>query len=405
MSNDRLRKKRARAEARFRFYGIMGLSLATLALLLLLGIVVSRALPAFQQTQIRVEVQMPPATSEPVAWRSVLRDSLAKQLNVPEAERKRLLPLLSDDVSFTVKRYFKEHPGAQAVTLWLTAGDAVDRYLKTPPEKRDSDTGIRLNPMQRQWVQALLQRNAVKRVFNRGFFTRGDSRQPEQAGFASSMMGSFFTLLVCLGVAFPLGLMTAVYLEEFAPKNKLVDFIEVNINNLAAVPSIVFGLLGLAIYLNLFGMPRSAPLAGGLTLALMILPTIIIATRASIKAVPDSIRNAARGLGASPVQVVFHHVVPMSVPGIMTGTILGLARAIGETAPLLLIGMVAFVADVPHRFTDPATAMPVQIYLWASTPEASFVEKTAAGILVLLAILLTLNAAAIMIRRKFEGKR
>ncbi len=252
------------------------------------------------------------------------------------------------------------------------------------------------------WLKTLQEKGLLRTAFNRTFFMQGDSRSPEQAGFLGAMIGSALTLIVCLLVAFPLGVMTAVYLEEFARKSVFVDLIEVNINNLAAVPSIVFGLLGLAVYINVMGLPRSAPLVGGMTLALMILPVIIIATRAGLSSVPDSIRDAARALGASPLQVVWHHALPLAMPGIMTGTILGMARAIGETAPLLMIGMVAFVADLPTGFTSSATVMPVQIYLWASSPDAGFVEKTAAGILVLLVLLLAMNALAIYLRKKFE---
>ncbi|MGH6717966.1 MAG: phosphate ABC transporter permease PstA, partial [Alphaproteobacteria bacterium] len=232
----------------------------------------------------------------------------------------------------------------------------------------------------------------------------GDSREPELAGVWGAMVGSFVTMIVALAVAFPLGSATAIYLEEFAPKNRWTDLIEVNINNLAAVPSIVFGLLGLAIFLNTFGLPRSAPLVGGMVLSLMTLPTIIIASRAALKAVPPSIREAARGIGASPLQVVFHHVLPLALPGILTGTIIGMAHALGETAPLLMIGMVAFVVDIPTGLTDAATVLPVQIFLWADSPERAFVEKTAAAILVLLGFLIAMNALAVILRHRTEVK-
>jgi phosphate transport system permease protein len=244
----------------------------------------------------------------------------------------------------------------------------------------------------------------VERGFDWSFLTSGDSREAELAGVGGAIVGSLFTLLVTLAVAFPLGVAAAVYLEEFAPRNRWTDLIEVNINNLAAVPSIVFGLLGLAVFLNTMQLPRSAPLVGGLTLALMTLPTIIIAGRSAIQAVPPSIREAARGLGASPLQVVAHHVLPLALPGILTGTIIGMARALGETAPLLMIGMVAFVVDVPVGLTDAATALPVQIYLWADTPERGFVEKVSGAIMVLLAFLVLMNGTAIWLRQKFEKR-
>ncbi len=240
--------------------------------------------------------------------------------------------------------------------------------------------------------------------FNTTFFTSGDSREPELAGILGAAKGSFYTLLITLLLSFPIGVAAAIYLEEFAPDSAVTAFIEVNINNLAAVPSIIFGLLGLAIFINFWGIPRSTPIVGGLVLTLMTLPTIIIAARASIKSVPPSIREAALGVGASKIQTVFHHVLPLALPGMLTGTIIGMARALGETAPLLMIGMVAFIADVPGSLTDPATALPVQIYLWADSPERAFVEKNSAAIIVLLGFLITMNAAAVYMRNKFEMK-
>ena len=247
-------------------------------------------------------------------------------------------------------------------------------------------------------------RPKVERSFNWRFLTAGDSRDPELAGIRGALVGSALTLVVTLLLCLPLGVMAAIYLEEFAPKNRITDAIEVNINNLAAVPSIVFGLLGLAVFLNFFGMPRSAPLVGGITLALLVLPTIIIASRAALKAVPPSIKEAALGVGASKQQAIFHHVLPLAMPGIMTGTIIGMAHALGETAPLLMIGMIAFIVDVPHGFTDAATVLPVQIYLWSDLPEAAFKAKTAAAIIVLLAFLFVMNGAAIWLRKKFERR-
>ncbi len=244
----------------------------------------------------------------------------------------------------------------------------------------------------------------VERAFNWRFLTAGDSRDPELAGIRGALVGSALTLIVTLALCLPIGVMGAIYLEEFAPKNRITDLIEVNINNLAAVPSIVFGLLGLAVFLNFFGMPRSAPLVGGITLALLVLPTIIIAARAALKAVPPSIKEAALGVGASKQQAIFHHVLPLAMPGIMTGTIIGMAHALGETAPLLMIGMIAFIVDVPHGFTDAATVLPVQIYLWSDLPEAAFKAKTAAAIIVLLAFLFVMNGTAIWLRKRFERR-
>jgi phosphate transport system permease protein len=253
-------------------------------------------------------------------------------------------------------------------------------------------------------MDALTRDGALRLAFNTRFFKVADSRYPELVGIWGGIVGSFYTLLITLALAFPLGVMAAIYLEEFAPRNRLTDLIEVNISNLAAVPSIVFGLLGLAVFLNVFGMPRSAPLAGGAVMALMSLPIIIIAARAALRAVPPSIREAALGLGASKLQVVVHHVLPLAMPGILTGTILAMAHALGETAPLLMIGMVAFIVDVPSGPLDAATVLPVQIFMWADSPERGFVEKTSAAIMVLLVFLLGMNALAIWLRKKFERR-
>jgi phosphate transport system permease protein len=279
----------------------------------------------------------------------------------------------------------------------LPLSDAADQYYKSGGERAAA-----LTPKQRAFLAGLKEKGEVSYQLNKDFFTRGDSRAPESAGFMGSVVGSLLLVIIAIVLALPIGVMGAIYLEEFAPKNIISDIIEVSINNLAAVPSIIFGLLGLTLYLIWFDLPRSSALVGGLTIALMILPTIIITTRAALKAVPPSVRHAAIALGAAPTQVVRHHVLPYALPGIMTGTILSIARALGETAPLLMIGMVAFVADIPRGFLDPATAMPVSIYIWASSPELGFVQKTASGILILLAILMLLNAVAITIRNRFE---
>lgn len=266
------------------------------------------------------------------------------------------------------------------------------------------ESNRRVTDLEVTWLEALRERGLVEGVFNWSFFTSGDSREPELAGIRGALIGSFLTLIVTLVLCLPIGVAAAIYLEEFAPKNRITEIIEVNINNLAAVPSIVFGLLGLAVFLNFFGLPRSAPLVGGLVLALLVLPTIIIASRAAFKAVPPSIKEAALGVGASHQQAIFHHVLPLALPGIMTGTIIGMAHALGETAPLLLIGMVAFIVEVPQGVTSAATVLPVQIYLWSDLPEIAFQAKTAAAILVLLVFLFLMNGAAIMLRRRFEQR-
>ena len=285
-------------------------------------------------------------------------------------------------------------------TIQSSAGDEAWKLviLETPESER------RVNDRTIGWVRQLQEKGVVEKKFNTIFFSHGDSREPEQAGIAGALAGSFFTLIVTLLLSFPIGVGAAIYLEEFAPRNKWTDLIEVNINNLAAVPSIVFGLLGLAVFINYFGLPRSAPLVGGLVLTLMTLPTIIIASRAALKSVPPSIREAALGMGASRMQAMFHHILPLALPGMLTGTIIGMAQALGETAPLLMIGMVAFIVDVPQSFTDNATVLPVQIYLWADSPERAFVERTSAAIMVLLGFLIAMNAMAVFLRKKFERK-
>jgi phosphate transport system permease protein len=262
----------------------------------------------------------------------------------------------------------------------------------------------RVNDREVAWLESLRERGVMESVFNWAFFTSGDSREPELAGIRGALVGSALTLLVTLALCLPIGVAAAIYLEEFAPKNRVTEIIEVNINNLAAVPSIVFGLLGLAMFLNFFGLPRSAPVVGGLVLALLVLPTIIIAARAALKAVPPSIKEAALGVGASHQQAIFHHVLPLATPGIMTGTIIGMAHALGETAPLLMIGMVAFIVEIPIGITDAATVLPVQIYLWSDLPEIAFRSKTAAAIMVLLAFLFVMNGAAIYLRKRFERR-
>ncbi len=278
------------------------------------------------------------------------------------------------------------------------SGAATLRVIDTPESSR------KISDKEIVWLDELKAQSLVESRFNSIFFFTGASREPELAGIWGAVVGSFLTMIVTLAIAFPIGVSAAIYLEEFAPKNRLTTIIEVNINNLAAVPSIVYGLLGLAVFLNFFGLPRSAPLVGGMVLALMTLPIIIIASRASLRAVPPSIREAALGIGASKVQTVFHHVLPLAMPGIMTGTILGMAHALGETAPLLMIGMVAFIVDIPGGFTDPATILPVQIFMWADFPEAGFQQKTSAAILILLAFLVIMNAIAVILRKRFERR-
>lgn len=403
-------KKRLRAEKRFRWYGRAALAFAIFWLVFLLASIAWRGLPGFMQTEMKLAVPLDVALLNleegenmeylsPARFSPMLREALAQKFPgvTDEYEQRDLYKLLGASAALKLKEYTQEHPNevGNVQEIWLPAAKMAGDYLKDNGTDEVSD-------VQRAALAQLEQEDALSRSFNGEFFTSADSRSPENAGFAGAMMGSLFTMLVCLLAAFPIGVASAVYLEEFSRKTRFSQLIEVNVNNLAAVPSIVYGLLGLAVYINFMHLPRSAPVVGGLTLALMAFPVIIIATRTALASVPPSIKQGALALGASPIQVCWHHTLPLSMPGIMTGTILGMARAIGETAPLLMIGMVAFVADIPTGFTHAATAMPVQIYLWAGSPEAGFAEKTAAGIIVLLALLLCMNALAIYLRRKFE---
>jgi phosphate transport system permease protein len=402
--------RRYRAERRFRFFGITAIGVSILFLGIVFATIIIQGYPAFRQAQMRLEIFFDPEVlkQESLAgadYGSLIRDALQRRF--PEAqgrqERRQLSALISPGAEYMLRDKVLKDPriiGRRAEVALPAAAD-VDVAMKEG--LAEAGRG-RLSEKQRNWLQTLASEGRLYLKFNKTFFTAGDSREPELAGIRGAAVGSFLTLIVTLALSFPIGVATAVYLEEFAPRNRWTDLIEVNINNLAAVPSIVFGLLGLAVFLSLFGLPRSAPLVGGLVLTLMTLPTIIIAGRAALKSVPPSIREAALGVGASKMQMVVHHVFPLALPGMLTGTIIGMARALGETAPLLMIGMVAFIVDVPGGFTDPATALPVQIYLWADSPERGFVERTSAAIIVLLGFLVLMNAGAILLRRKFEKR-
>ncbi len=321
-------------------------------------------------------------------------------------DKRSLYGLISGGASFQVREMLLQDRSliGKVVPVWVPADDDVDMLIKGHMDRSVPEEERRLKDKQLAWIDQLSADGRLRKAFNSVFFTQGDSREPELAGILGALMGSFYTLVVTLLLSFPTGVAAAIYLEEFAPNKRWTDIIEVNINNLAAVPSIVFGLLGLAVFLNFFGLPRSAPLVGGLVLTLMTLPTVIIASRASLLSVPPSIREGALGVGASKNQMVFHHVLPLALPGMLTGTIIGMARALGESAPLLMIGMVAFIVDIPGGFTDPSTVLPVQIYLWADSPERAFVERTSAATIVLLAFLITMNALAVILRKRFEKR-
>jgi phosphate transport system permease protein len=412
-------KRRHRSERLFRLYGIVSLVAALVFLAVLLGSIVRQGHGAFLTTYIKLDIAFdaslidPAGTRDPAAlaqadYETLIKRSLAQRFpDVSDRRARRELgALVSNGAAFNLRDQVLAQPSliGRTRSVWLLADDEVDMYVKGSVDRSAAEGERRVSDREIAWIEDLRAQGDIERRFNTNFFTSGDSRDPERAGIWGAVVGSALTLAVTLALAFPLGVATAVYLEEFAPRNRWTDLIEVNINNLAAVPSIVFGLLGLAVFINFFGLPRSAPLVGGLVLTLMTLPTIIIASRAALAAVPPSIREAALGMGASRMQMVVHHVLPLAMPGVLTGTIIGMARALGETAPLLMIGMVAFIVDVPHGLTDPATALPVQIYLWVDSPERAFVERTSAAIIVLLGFLMVMNALAVYLRRRLERR-
>lgn len=412
--------KRHAQHKRFQWYGRIAIAISISFMLFMFTAIFFRGIGAFQKTMVAVDVQFTEATLDPSGkrdpadllranYKPVLLQGL--QQVVPEAtsrqDRNRLYGLLSNGAAFDLGERVATNPDMVGTSqrVWVAASSEVDLYVKGKIDPVEIPEDLRrLKDQDISWIEALRDNGQIKKKFNKTFFSSGDSREPEMAGILSAAIGSFFSLLICFSIAFPLGTLTAVYLEEYAKKNRLTNLIEVNINNLAAVPSIVFGLLGLAIFLNFFGLPRSTPLVGGMVLALMTLPTIIIASRSILRSIPQATRDAALGLGASKTQTTFHHVVPLAMPGMLTGTILGMARALGETAPLLMIGMVAFIVDVPKGVTDVATALPVQIFLWADSPEKGFVELTSAAIMVLLVFLVLMNVFAVYLRRKLERR-
>ena len=409
--------RRNRAERNFQWFGKLGVALGLAAVVLLFVDIISKGSGAFRATYIQLEIEYDPEaigilnvndTEEFIFanWQNLAKKSLRDLF--PEVtkrgERRKLNNLVSEGSGFDFRDQLTQNPSLWGTkeTLWILADDDIDTYYKSWLD--DDPFSARLTAEQIKWIDQLHNDDLIALKFNTKFFERGDSREPEQAGIKGALIGSFFTLILTLLISFPMGVTAAIYLEEFAPKNKWTDLIEVNINNLAAVPSIIFGLLGLAIFINFFGIPRSIPVLGAIVLALMTLPTIIITSRAAIKSVPPSIREAALGVGASKFQTTLHHVLPLSLPGMLTGAIIGMARALGETAPLLMIGMVAFIVDIPGGFTDPATVLPVQIFLWIDSPERAFVEKTSAAIIILLSFLMVMNFVAVYLRKRLERR-
>jgi len=414
-------KKRHAAEKRFQWLGRLSIGFGIACVLFLFTDIISKGIGAFTQTYVDIEITfsedelgLTPNSSEKeikaASFSSFFKKSLRQKYPqiTDRREKRRLYAIFSSDMPLILRDMVVADPSliGTTKTISMIADDDFDTYYKHTygRDLDDSEKVSRLNAMQEKLVNDLVESGAVHKRFNTILFTNADSREPELAGIRGAIMGSVLTLLVTLALSFPIAVATAIYLEEFAPTNKITDFIEVNINNLAAVPSVIFGLLGLAIFINFFGMPRSIPLVGGFVLTLMTLPTIIISSRAAIKSVPPSIREAAYGMGASKVQTVIHHVLPLAMPGMLTGTIIGMAQALGETAPLLMIGMVAFIVDAPAAITDPATVLPVQIFLWSDSPERAFVERTSAAIMVLLAFLIFMNSLAVWLRKRLERR-
>ena len=408
-------KKRHAQEMRFRFYGRLAIIIALSFLALLIGRIVHQGYTTFIDYRVSVPVYLDPARVDAASptganYNLLVAEAVLKKLGEQDDEfgRKagRVMEIMSNDLGFQLLDKVRADPSIVGKTVTVTGPLKSDAalYFKGDIQRSTPQDFRRLTDQQLDWLDELKASGDVSSGFNTGFLTRSDSTEPEQAGVLGAIVGSAMMLLVTALLAVPIGVLAATYLEEFAPKNRWTDLIEVNINNLAAVPSIVYGLLGLAVFINWLAVPRSSPLVGGLVLALMALPTVIIATRSALKAVPPSIREAALGVGASRTQTVFHHVLPLAMPGVMTGSILSLAHALGETAPLLMIGMVSFVPGVPEGLTGAATVLPVQVFIWENASERGFHERTAAAIMVLLVFMIIMNLAAILLRRRFERR-
>ena len=408
--------KRRRRERLFQAAGMLATAVGIAFLGVFFADLLAKGSSAFVQSYMQLDLEfdadvIAPGGEVDIAYADfdgLVRSALRAEFPAVNGrnDRRELYRLVSIGAGYQMQDMIEADSGLLGTTqtIWVPASATVDMYVKGNIDASLDEALRPLSNAQLGWIDSLLSAGKLDTRFNSALFSNGDSREPELAGIKGALMGSVYMLIVTIMLAFPIGVAAAIYLEEFASRNRWSDLIEVNINNLAAVPSIVFGLLGLAVFINWAGIPRSAPLVGGLVLSLLTLPVIIIASRAAIKAVPPSIREAALGLGASRMQVVFHHVMPLALPGMLTGAIIGMSRALGESAPLLMIGMVAFIVDVPGSLSDPATALPVQIYLWADSPERAFAERTSAAIIVLLGFLLAMNLTAVIIRRRMERK-
>jgi phosphate transport system permease protein len=404
MDNSKIKnlKKRHAKEKRFKLLGMISIGFSLAFLVMLFAMILTKSNGAFSRTEIALEIDLSHETTvESIDYRQTIKNAL--KLRFPDtdtlAEVNSLYQIPSKVANLEVKEQLENNPnllGKKSV-FWISASSKADMFFK-------HQNSSSLNQKQITWLENLDEEKQLRTVLNWKFFEFADSREPEIAGIGAGLIGSILVMLIFLSFAFPIGVMCAFYLEEFAAKNRMTDIIEISINNLAAIPSIIYGLLGLTVYLQFMNLPRSSSLVGGMTLFMLVLPVIIIATRNTIRSIPSSIRDGAAALGASKMQITLHHLLPLSVPGIMTGTILAISRALGETAPLLMIGMIAFIADIPQGFSDPTTVLPVQIYLWSDSPEMGFAEKTAAAILVLLGFLIMFNLIAVILRKKFERK-
>lgn len=412
-------KPRGRSESRFQGLGLAAISTAILFLILLFAGILSNGIPGMFQHYVTLEVTLDKERMDPQGdmsveslyagdARALVNEALLNALGNPTGRKAKRAArgIMSSASDLRLTEFAVANPSliGQTVSVKFALDDDIDSFMRGFISRETPETERRINNQVIEFVDILNDAGRISYEFSDYLFFGSASRNAEIAGIKGALIGSIFTLAVCLVIAFPLGVATAVYLEEIAPKNRITEIIEININNLAAVPSVVFGIMGLAIFIVTFGMPRSIPLVGGIVLALMTLPTIIISSRAAIRAVPPSIRDAALGVGASKMQTIFHHVIPLALPGMLTGTIIGMAQALGETAPLLMIGMVAFIVDIPGGVAEPATALPVQIFMWADFAERMFIQKTSAAIIVLLAFLITMNAAAIVLRKKLERR-
>ena len=409
-------KSRQKKEQNYKLLGIFAIAISIVFLLTILISIASKGIPGFFQYYITLEIELERERLDPlgdlseqslfdgqakkIIQEAILEKTGAKSRNEKKAARK----LLSNGSDTRLMEFSRTNPSLMNTVqkIPFALDDDADSYFRGFVRKDTPENQRRLSNIQIEYLDRMNDEGLISYKLSDYLFFGSASRNAEMAGIKGAAIGSALTLIVCFLIAFPLGVATAIYLEEFAPKNKFTELIEININNLAAVPSVVFGILGLAIFIKLFGMPRSIPLVGGMVLALMTLPTIIISSRAAIKSIPPSIRDGALGIGASPMQATMHHVVPLAIPGMLTGTIIGMAQALGETAPLLMIGMVAFIVDIPGSVTDPGTVLPVQIFMWADFAERMFVQKTSAAIIVLLIFLMLMNGGAVWLRRKLE---